>query len=79
MTDRATSEMHWRSLALLNLFRALSVLGLFFLGLSLIFFPRVLADSGGREPFFWRVGSMYCWRWLQLQHSPSSPGLRNPA
>ncbi|KPC49420.1 two-component system sensor histidine kinase NtrB [Amantichitinum ursilacus] len=51
MTDRATSEMHWRSLALLNLFRFLSVLGLF-LGLSLLF-PRVLADSGGREPFFW--------------------------
>ena len=52
MTNQAIkSEMHWRSLALLNGFRFICVAGMVF-GLAVLF-PKPLADVGMRNTFLW--------------------------
>ncbi|WP_188692297.1 ATP-binding protein [Silvimonas amylolytica] len=53
--DHNTPEMHWRSLALLNLFRLLCVVGL---TLSIaVFSHRFVTDPGLRGPFLWLISS----------------------
>ncbi|MDR3427580.1 MULTISPECIES: sensor histidine kinase [Silvimonas] len=52
-SDRSPSEMHWRSLAGLNLFRLLCVVGLI---ISIVLFSRRLVlDPELRQPFVWLI------------------------